>query len=154
MYSFDKQLKKGQEHERFLDGYFGEKFEIRSATMEEERRGIDRHFTDRRNGNVYSIQYKADKTAARTGNAFVETVSVDTTGAPGWAYSCEADFIVYYVVGVGPAYVVRPEDIRKRLAGWKRRFPERRIPNKGYHTVGILVPLRKFEEIAYAIAPV
>lgn len=150
MYSFDKQLRRGKKHERFLDRYFRKRFKIEEASMDEERLGIDRYFTDRRNGRRYAIQYKADKTAARTGNAFVETVSVDSNNTPGWAYTCTADFIIYYVVGCGPAYVIRPDEIRKRLPHWQRTFQERRIPNDGYHTVGLLVPLDEFERIAYA----
>lgn len=149
-YSFRKQLRDGQKHERFLDDYYSTRFHIEPADREEERRGIDRWFTDKRNGSTYAIQYKADTTAARTGNAFVETVSVDTKNIPGWAYTCEADFIIYYVVGCGPAYVIRPVEIRKRLGSWEREFESRAIPNQGYNTVGLLVPLDEFERIAYA----
>ena len=154
MYDFQKKLREGQRHERFLDDYYRAKFAIEPATMADERRGIDRFFTDRRTGRRYAIQYKADTTAARTGNAFVETVSVDTTGAPGWVHSCQADFIVYYIVGKGPAYVVRPGDIRKRLKRWEREFPLRTIANNGYITVGIVVTLDEFERIAYAISQI
>lgn len=156
MYSFSRKFKEGQKHERFLDRHYKDRFRIRPASREEERIGIDRHFTDRRNGRTYTIQYKADSTAASTGNAFVETVSVSTgtTGKPGWAYSCQADFIVYYVVGKGPAYVIRPEEIRKRLSAWKRQYEAREVPNNGYHTVGLLVPLDEFERIAYAISDI
>lgn len=154
MYSFEKQLKQGKKHEMFLDDYFRDRFEIEEASMDEERLGIDRYFIDRRNGRRYAIQYKADKTAARTGNAFVETVSVDSNNTPGWAHTCTADFIIYYVVGCGPAYVIRPDEIRERLSHWQRAYRERRIPNDGYHTVGLLVPLDEFERVAYTICDI
>lgn len=154
MYSFDTQLAKGQKYDRLLDRRFADKFEIRPASRREERLGIDRHFTDRVSGQRFAVQYKADKTAARTGNAFVETISVDTTDTPGWARSCSADFIVYYIVGLGPAYIVRPDAIRQQLGRWSQIYPQRRIPNKGYHTVGIIVPLDEFERIAFATVDV
>lgn len=153
-YSFRKQLRDGKKHERFLDDYYSTHFHIEPADREEERRGIDRWFTDRRNGNTYSIQYKADTTAARTGNAFVETVSVDAKNIPGWVHTCEADFIIYYVVGRGPAYVIRPADIRKRLKQWEVRFESRSIPNHDYNTIGLLVPLDEFERIAHAVSDI
>lgn len=157
MYDFSERLKFGEKHERFLDGYFNDNFTIRDASQADQRRGIDRYFTDRRNGKTYSIQYKSDETAARTGNAFVETVSVDTNNTPGWAHTCQADFIVYYVVGRGPAYVVRPSAIKKKLTDWAKKYPCRSIPNKGhgrkrYNTIGLLVPLAEFERIAHTIA--
>lgn len=150
-YSFKKKLREGQRHERFLDRHFADNFHIAPATRDEERAGVDRHFTDRKSGRRFTIQYKADTTAGRTGNAFVELISVDTTGAPGWAKSCTADFIVYWVVGIGPAYVIRPAAIRRELARWERHYQSRRVPNRNYHTVGLLVPLDEFERIAYRV---
>lgn len=150
-YSFQKQFKKGQKYERFLDNYFSENFTIKPATREEERRGIDRHFQEKKNGRRFTIQYKADKTAGKTGNAFVETVSVDTNNTPGWVFTCEADFIIYYVVDSGPAYVVRPGELRKRVDRWQRQYPEWSIPNRHYNTLGILVPLDEFERLAYTV---
>jgi hypothetical protein len=150
-YSFRKQFTFGRKYERHLDKVFAERFVIELATRSQERQGIDRIFTERSSGSTYTIQYKADKTAARTGNAFVETVSVDVQGKPGWAVSCQADFIIYYVVDSGPAYILRPKDIRKRVSTWQRKYGQRKIPNRGYHTVGLLVPLREFEKLAVAI---
>jgi hypothetical protein len=157
VYDFKERLKFGEKHERFLDRYFGDNFTIEDASGGDQRRGIDRYFTDRRNGKTYSIQYKSDETAARTGNAFVETVSVDRDSVPGWAHTCQADFIVYYVVGCGPAYVIRPGSIKKKLPEWAKKYPSRSIPNKGYgrkgyNTIGLLVPLVELERIAHTVA--
>jgi hypothetical protein len=150
-YDFQEKLREGQRHERYLDEHYRDRFVVEPASRADERRGIDRYFTERRTGRRYAIQYKADTTAARTGNAFIETLSVDTSGAPGWALSCQADFIVYYVVGIGPAYVIRPAAIRRQMARWEREYPSRRIANRGYHTVGLLVPLDELERIAHAV---
>ena len=153
-YSFKKQFNFGRKQEKYLDELFMGKFNIRPANRAQERNGIDRIFTEISTGKIFTIQYKADKTAAHTGNAFVETVSVDTQNAPGWAVSCQADFIIYYIVDIGPAYVLRPRDIRKNLKMWQGKYDERRIPNRGYHTVGLLVPLREFENLSVAIVNV
>jgi hypothetical protein len=150
-YSFRKQFAFGKKHESRLDRLFADRFSIKPASRAQERSGIDRIFTEIDTGKTYTIQYKSDKTAARTGNAFVETVSVDVQGKPGWAVSCQADFIIYYVVDSGPAYILRPKDIRKRVSTWQRKYDQRKIPNRGYHTVGLLVPLREFEQLAVAI---
>lgn len=152
-YDMRQQLKKGEAAERYLDSLFEDEFAIRPATRQQQRQGIDRIFTRRSDGREYRIEYKADKTAARTGNAFVETVSVDTYSKPGWAYTCRSDYIFYYVVGDGPVYILKPADIKRRLDRWAAQYEKRRIPNSGYHTEGLLVPLEEFEKMAIQIVP-
>lgn len=153
-YDMRRQLKEGEAAETYLDSIFDNEFAIRPATRQQQRVGIDRIFTRRRDGREWAIEYKADKTAARTGNAFVETVSVDTAGKAGWALTCTADFIMYYVVGVGPLYILRPKDIQAKLPKWRSQYPERRIPNGTYNTVGILVPLAEFERLAVQVVSI
>lgn len=151
MYDFQKQLHEGQKHERYLDSQFERIFYIVPASREEERVGIDRHFMNKKSGHYFTVQYKADRRAASTGNAFVEIVSVDTANTPGWAITCTADYIVYYVVGLGPAYIIRPTVIKKQLSRWERQYAKRNIPNDGYNTIGLLVPLDEFERLAEAV---
>jgi hypothetical protein len=153
-YDMRQQLAKGEAAERYLDTLFRNQFAIRRATREEQRRGIDRVFTRYADQKQFKIEYKADKTAATTGNAFVETISVDTANKPGWAHSCQSDYIFYYIVGTGPVYILRPCDIQKRLKRWTEQYQERRIPNGRYHTVGLLVPLDEFERVAVQVVSV
>lgn len=152
-YQFATQLAQGQEYEQLLDERFNELYIIQPATPQQQRQGIDRVYRRRKAPHeVLYVEYKADSTAARTGNAFVETVSVDTTGKPGWAVSSEADWLFYLVPGSCEAlYIIQMARLRERLPTWRRTCEERRIPNDGYHTVGLLVPLAEFEEIAYAV---
>jgi hypothetical protein len=152
-YQFDTQLAKGQTYEELLDERFSELHFITPATPQQQRQGIDRVYRPRSAPHqIMYIEYKADSTAARTGNAFVETVSVDTTGRPGWAVASQADWLFYLVPGVCEVlYIVRMADLRAQLPKWQRTCEQRRIPNEGYHTVGLLVPLDEFEAIAYAV---
>lgn len=153
VYSFQEQLAKGQTYEQQLDAAFADRFFIRPATRAEQRRGIDRIYRPRKAPyQVLTIEYKADKTAGRTGNAFVETVSVDVQDKPGWAISSQADWLFYLVLGACETlYIIQMDRLRKQLPKWHRTCQERRIPNEGYHTVGLLVPLAEFEAIAYAV---
>jgi len=96
-YTFDTQKARGDAGESFLDQVFAADYEVRPATRAEQRRGIDRIFTHRQTGRRLTVEYKTDYKAAHTGNAFVETVSVDTAGKAGWAYSSAADYLIYYV---------------------------------------------------------
>lgn len=147
MYAFQEQLAKGEESEDELDQLFGKWYCIQAATMEQQRAGIDRIFTRKDNGHVSKIEYKTDWTAGRTHNAFVETVSVDTNNKPGWAHSSQADYLIYFVPGDCLIYIIAFANLRKRLPYWQK-FPTRTIENKGYKTLGILVPLAEFERIA------
>lgn len=150
-YQFGKQLSVGERGEKCLDTLFAKWFTIKAATHQEQRRGIDRIFTRRNDGHVYTIEYKTDHTAGKTGNAFVETISVDTAGKPGWASRSEAQLLIYYVPGDELIYVIDFSHLRAHLPIWEKRYPRRSIPNQGYHTHGILVPLKEFEKIAIQI---
>lgn len=152
-YQFATQLKQGQAYEELLDARFADVYIIQPATPQQQRQGIDRVFRPRsRPHELLYVEYKADRTAVRTGNAFVEIVSVDTANKPGWAITSAADWLMYLVPGEAEVlYIIRFADLRRQLPHWQRTCEQRRIPNDGYHTVGLLVPLDEFERIAYAV---
>lgn len=148
-YNMSQQLARGEAAERRLDKHFASRFHITPATRAQQRRGIDRIFQQRKTGARHAIEYKTDWTAARTGNAFVETVSVDAQNKPGWAYASRADWLIYYVPGQvrykGTIYMISFAALRAQLPRWTARYREAPpIPNRGYNTLGILVPLREF----------
>lgn len=153
-YTFTTQLTDGQKGERRLDAFFQKWFVIRPATDAEQRQGIDRHFTRRKDQRAFTIEYKTDHTAGRTGNAFVETISVDTDNKPGWALTSQAQLLIYYIPDTGIIYVIDFARLRRNLPRWQQTYPQRAIPNRGYHTHGLLVPLLEFEKIANQIFPI
>ena len=73
-YDFEKQFEIGTQHEQILDEYFQRYFWVEPASRQEQRQGIDRWF-QAPDGSWMSVEYKADMTAGRTGNAFIETIS-------------------------------------------------------------------------------
>lgn len=148
IYDFKQQLTRGASGEKWLDDFFAQWYIIVPATMEQQRQGIDRIFVRKENNAVYRVEYKTDWTASKTGNAFVETISVDATNKPGWAYSSQSDYLIYYIPGDMLIYVIQFLELRGQLPKWCVEFRSRRIPNKGYCTVGLLVPLAEFERIA------
>lgn len=148
-YSMTQQLAKGAGAEARLDRHFADRFQIEPATHNQQRQGIDRRFTHRESGIIYTVEYKTDWTAGRTGNAFVETVSVDRERTPGWAYSSQAEWLVYFVPKRLTIYRIAFTDLRARLPLWLATCkPAPPIPNHGYHTLGILVPLCEFAQVA------
>ena len=151
-YDFKEQLAEGQAYERRLDEHFSQfNIEIRPATMDEQRQGIDRFFTHRTTGKVDAMEYKADSLAGKTGNAFVETISVDTTNKPGWAVASKARYLVYMVTDPETIYLIDMRALHVALPVWKARYPTRQAQNFGYRTHGVLVPLHELERIAIAV---
>lgn len=147
-YDFNKQLADGEAGEAYLDSYFSTRFDIEVVGRDGQRRGIDRVFRCRETGKCETVEYKTDKKAQYTHNAFIETISVDTEGRRGWAYTCTADLIFYYIPGDGIVYVLEPVTVRRLLADWVARYPTRKVKNSTYHTHGVCVPLCELEACA------
>lgn len=147
MHSFAKKLAEGEAVERQLDDIFAQDYIVRPATREQQRQGIDRLMADR-DGNQFALEYKADWRAAETGNAFIETISVDTTGKPGWARTSMADWLVYAIPPRGIAYGVRMERIRVMVPTWAARYSIRPALNSAYSTHGICVPVSELVRLS------
>ncbi len=148
-FDFQAQLKRGEAGEATLDAYFGQRFQIRKATMAEQRRGIDRFFTNPKNGHVWSLDYKTDTRAAQTGNVFIETKTFPDREQSGWAYTSEAEWIFYYLPDAFAVYAVSFTYLRaKVLPLWAARYPLRSAKNKTYTTYGLIVPVAIFARCA------
>lgn len=153
-YEFDKQLAVGHSGESALDAFFGRWYIIRPATAAQQRAGIDRIWEDRKTKRVMRVEYKTDRRAGRTGNAFIETASVVVDGVTkkqGWALTSQADVLVYYIPEPEAIYLLQLDDVRRALPGWMKQHLVRQIPNSGYYTEGVVVPLREFERIAIQV---
>lgn len=134
--------------EKELDEFFSQWYNIQPVDREMQRQGIDRIFTRHDNDHVFKVEYKTDWKATKTQNAFVELISVDSIGKPGWAYSSQADYLLYYLPEDILVYVIAFGNLRNCLPAWVDKYPERTIRNAGYNTVGVLTPLCEFERIA------
>lgn len=150
VYDFDTQLAIGQAGEEALDVYFSKWYGIEPVDMELQMKGIDRIFTRKFDELRLAVEYKTDFVAAKTGNAFVETELAFTTGTRlkgGWARTCQADFLVYWPVGLGPI-TLNPLTLRTHLDGWETQYQGRTVQNPTWVSVGILVPLRELRLLA------
>lgn len=139
IHEFSTSLARGQQGEAWLDRHFGQTWNIERASRRDERRGVDRWFSDDWTPS-FGVQYKTDEKAAETGNAFIEVVS----GGPefhqnGWLWTTQAAVLVYWLPS--PArprfWVLDPEKLRKLASDWHKRYPVRSATNRGYWTYGI-----------------
>lgn len=157
-YQFGRQHKIGDEAERFIYQIFQGRFSVIPAPRYLQDQGVDFTFSDLINNQVYKVELKTDSTAARTGNAFIETVSIHRDGEPdqqGWAYTSTSDYLLYYLPNTMPPLIYRIafEHLRLMLPAWLSAYPARQIPNRDakrgdYHTIGVLVPLGELQAIA------
>jgi hypothetical protein len=147
--TFRFQLHRGEQAESFLDGYFQRLFEIQKVSLERQRTGVDRIFRHRGTGEVRSVEYKTDFKAHLTGNAFVELVSNDVSGKQGWAYTCSANYLLYYIPGLGQLFAISPAELQELIPAWQKRYPSVLIRNQGYRTSGLRVPLPEFQSSAF-----
>lgn len=147
-YDFAEKLAEGEAGEAALDKLWDARWQVTKANRDDQRRGIDRWLLDADTNTLLSLEYKTDTTAGRTGNAFVETVSVSTTNKPGWAVSSQAQWLIYYIPQPETVYGIKMARLRQALPAWQKKYPSRDIPNRGYVTTGLLVPLDEFEKIA------
>lgn len=147
-HNFNDKLAEGQAIERELDAYFRDQYFIAAASPADQRAGIDRLFRDKQTNRLTAIEYKADFQAGKTGNAFIETVSVDAVAKAGWALSSESAYIFYFVASTRKLYIVDIEVLRRWLPLWEDLFEKRYAQNEGYRTYGVLVPLEELAGIA------
>ena len=129
-----------------VDAWLASRYEVHVAELEDELRGIDRFLTRPADVTVTSLDAKHDRLAHRTGNVFLETVSNDQSGRPGWALTSEADWILYHVVAERRVLLFLTSELRD-VAGWSR-WRERSVRNEGYRTVGQLVPVAVASHVA------
>lgn len=142
--TFAAQLQSGQTHEQTLDGWVTQRFGEPPAPvgMDLQRAGVDRQVGGQ------TVEYKADSQGHRTGNAFIETISVDRSGKAGWVWTTEADWVIYWLAGDGRGWLLRPDLLRDRVWDWTRRCSIKVSSNPSYHSYGLLVPLTELDGVA------
>ena len=159
MYDFDASLAVGKKAEAHIDKYFSDEFVVRPVSMEFERRGIDRTWIHKDGRWCWSVEYKTDWRAGKSGNAFMELWSVEGK-TRGWVYTTHAQVIVYYVPDTEVAYLCWGPSIKALVNKWLNTttYKQVKVPNgklvdgeiKGeYNSVGLLVPLNEFAKASY-----
>lgn len=150
VYSFTDQKAIGDQGEATIMAHFSDEWLITKAYPAQQKQGIDFNFQHRERGISRTVELKTDTKASRTGNAFVETYSA-FPHKKGWAYTCQATYLFYYLPQDCLIYVFRPKELLELLPIWEKKFPIRDVPNKErtyWQTRGLLVRLSEFEKHA------
>ncbi|RTK99342.1 MAG: hypothetical protein EKK57_09715 [Proteobacteria bacterium] len=154
MYDFQTQLAIGKEVENALDTYFSKWYHITPVSLDSEKNhGVDRIFTSIQTAQQKTVEYKADFKTYKTGNMYVE-LSVDSDSGytkNGWALHSIADVIIYAAISgtkIVTIYIFSPFTVREYIDKWKGQYRNVVCKNKGYHSKGVLVPIREVEVMA------
>jgi hypothetical protein len=153
-YSFVEQLEKGEAGEKVLDAYFEKWYEIKPASIDEQiHEKFDRWFRPKAKRDTavsFRVEYKTDDKTDKTGNIFVETMSMVEWGKYGWAWTSQADKVIYYALP-DTVYILDTYELRDKLMLWhKMRRPKRKVKNTNWTSEGYLI---KVEEIVGWIGP-
>lgn len=158
VHQFSGSLQRGELGEVQLNAFFGKYWRVYPATREQQKQGIDCSFYDANTGAFsFTVEYKFDRWAGKTGNAFIELGSFGAIAKIGWSYTCGADYLFYCVADDLLVYAIRPTTLRRAIPAWLQQYgrhPKSIANNKGgvfYNTIGILIPLRELEAIAEQI---
>lgn len=146
IHDWDEKYKEGLEGEKEIDDFFSKYFTIYEVERWQQRLGVDRTF-ELENWR-FDVEYKSDKRASDTGNAFIETTSVITQSKEGWAEKTLSDIIVYYLPKDKIAYLIRTDLLKEKMKVWKAKYPLVKAQNFGYYSVGTLVPLKEIKKIS------
>lgn len=158
-YDMNTQLSQSRVRDSEIDKHFADSWQIEPVGRLFEKVGIDRIWTHKATGRRWSVEYKHDTLAHKTGNIFVETTSVDTADKKGWAYTSTAQLLVYYVVEGEYAFVLRMHEIWRRLPGWEQFYEAKHATTsdengQSYKTWGVLIPIQTFRAASEKVVPV
>lgn len=144
VHDFAEKLAEGQAAEQRVALYLNKVHDLglTRAGRVAQRRGIDYHDKAGR-----SFELKADSVADKTGNAFIETWSVNRE-KPGWLWTSQADWLLYYVPPTGLLMKVGLPLLRAHVFVFAGQYPERSAQNVRYRSHGLCMPLAELEKLA------
>lgn len=147
-YSWVEQYEKGMEGELVLDKYFSQWYDIKPATLVQQKdEKIDRLFRRKNSDGPWKkVEYKTDSRTDQTGNLFIETWSAVEWRRYGWAFASKADIIIYYALP-DTVYIIERNQLQDALLHWIRQYKPHRIKNNGYTTEGLAIPADVITEL-------
>jgi hypothetical protein len=136
--TFKEALERGEKYEALLDEYYNKKgFEVK-APEQLQYLGADRLFKTKY--CRFLVEYKADETAGKTGNFFIEIWSDIEQEKPGWACTSLAQVLIYYIPDWKTAFWLNMAAIRFALPMLNKTC-QKKDCHIDFHSQGLLVPI-------------
>lgn len=156
IYSFEEQLAKGKEWEKKLSisiqKTMGEGYKVVYLPDHAEfyPEGFDMAVYCKTTETTMLLEVKTDFQAHKTGNAFLETISVCRGGKmekAGWMETSKADAVVYIIPELKRGVFIKMDDLRDILKDAPIPYPFKECRNNTYSSYGFLVPIKKLMEV-------
>ncbi len=146
IYGFEEKLTQGQHCEQIVKSFLESEWRCHVDDVPQllQRHGIDFIVTTPI-GLSFSVEVKSDFTAAKTGNAYIET---SVGEKPGWIYKSVAQKLFYYVPPSGVMFCLDMDAAKQRVKVWEKIFEKRKVQNPTYEAEGLLVALDELEFLA------
>lgn len=147
---FKKQFDAGKSNEDKIANYFTKDgWTVTQLSQHDERKLKlgDKHFS--KGDCSFNVEIKQDGKAAYTGNLFLEIVSVNVAGVAGWMETTNAAYVVTTIPALKKILIFRTDVLRDSIDDLKSKFkvlPTRKELNKGYSSLGIIVPITYAEQ--------
>ena len=146
--SFADDLLRGENGEDAVHNYMRQWYDVEYATPFEQRQGLDATYTNQTTGESHTVEVKVDEVAGRTGNVFIETISVDYPTKAGWVWTCQADQLIYWLPRQRLLIGFELEKLQLVVRDWVMRYKVFPVANDGYLTYGVAVPLKAARTVA------
>lgn len=139
VFNFQTQLKKGKESEdKFL-------LKFPKLIKNEDKKGVDFKY----NGKF--VELKSDSyDPSKTGNFFMEkwsSLEAQKLGGPWQSQLKGGDIFAYLFTKPQHLYIFDTAKLVEHLDENLGQYKSRRVPNRGYITVGYLVPIKGLQEL-------
>jgi hypothetical protein len=147
-YNFEEQLELGKRGEEVLDTIFREDYFIQTGDSL-QRLGIDRIFI-REDSMTYTVEYKTDFIAHRTGNAYVEIWTDRDNRKPGWLLKSKAQILIYYIPGSNRVVMLDMSVLKRKILKRRKLYKTVTCKNETFTGEGLLVPLTDIDSFAFS----
>lgn len=147
---FKKQFDAGKSNEDKIANYFtNDGWTVTQLSQYDERKLKlgDKHFA--KGSCSFNVEIKQDGKAAYTGNLFLEIVSVNVANVAGWMETTNSAYVITSIPPLNKILIFRTDVLRDNIDDLKSKFkvlPTRKELNKGYRSLGIIVPLEYAEK--------
>jgi hypothetical protein len=142
VFGFKNQLKVGNKGENYFIKCY-HKLNPRKSSSKE----IDIIIEDNKKVELKSDSYSMDKTP----NFFLEKIGNNVSGKLGGAHRAVADGIdwfVYLYMNDKTFFWFKPEDL-KNFIDSNKQLEEKRVLNKSYHSIGVLIPRELVKHLVF-----
>jgi hypothetical protein len=131
----------------------GNGFEVQDVSKDRTYQSQDIDMVITKGGKRTTVEFKADKVIATSGNLYFEIVSNLEKGTPGCLVYCKAEWLYYYDQNNHKLHAIRMTYLRAKLSAIpinQLRIHRSRTGFDGgyYTTVGVTIPLSAIKDLA------